>query len=183
MIRLGAIVLAIALVPSAVGSAAQTGERPVRTFPQFAGSWILDEGSSSSPLLMVPRVARILTIATSPSAVTVTREELILSPSDTVPPVSAEVYRFDGKPAVREQGSLMWSYTFLLVADALALSRKDEAINRPGPFTMVTDAYSVDGDVLTVHRQLTSVTEQGEILVMQEPRNNTRHTFLYRRRR
>ena len=173
--------LAVALVPFAVGAWAQTGGRPVRTFPQFAGSWVLDEAASTGPLQMAPRVARTLTLVTSPTAITVTKE-LILGPSDTIAPTSVEVYRFDGKPTVREQGSLTWSYTFTLVADALALSRKDEATNRPGAFTMATDAYSVDGNVLTVHRQLTSVTEDGTILVMQEPRNNSRHTYVYRRR-
>src|SRR4051812_33127063 len=181
MSRLGAIALMAVLIPFAHGAWAQTSGYRVRTFPQFAGSWVLDEARSTGPLLMVPRVARTITIATSPTAVTVTKE-LILSPSDTPPPTSVEVYRFDGKPTVREQGSLTWSYTFALVADALALTRKDDDSNRSGAFTMVTDAYSVDGDVLTVYRQLTSVTEEGAILVMQEPRNNSRHTFVYRRR-
>ena len=48
-------------------------------------------------------------------------------------------------------------------------------------FTMVTDAYSVNGDVLTVHRQLTSVNGTGEIRVMQGPTGNFRQTYLYRR--
>ena len=46
---------------------------------------------------------------------------------------------------------------------------------------MATDAYSVNGDVLTVHRQLTSVNGNGEIWVMQEPTNNFRQTYVYRR--
>jgi hypothetical protein len=46
---------------------------------------------------------------------------------------------------------------------------------------MVTDAYSVEGDVLTVHRQLTSVNGNGEIHVMKEPTNNLRQTYFYRR--
>jgi hypothetical protein len=47
-------------------------------------------------------------------------------------------------------------------------------------YTMVTDAY-VDGDVLTVHRQLTSVNGDGQIHTMREPANNLRHTYVYRR--
>jgi hypothetical protein len=120
MFRFGATALAAALILPAVAAGAQTLDRPVRTFPQFAGSWVLDEAAS-------------------------------------------------------------WSFTFALVADALALTRKDEAANRGG-FTTVTDAYSVDGDVLTVRRQLTSVTAAGTILVMQEPRNNASHMYRYRRR-
>ena len=55
-------------------------------------------------------------------------------------------------------------------------------LNTHGPFTLVTDAYAVDGDVLTVHRQLASVNDAGQIYVMQDPANNVRHTYVYRRR-
>jgi hypothetical protein len=48
-------------------------------------------------------------------------------------------------------------------------------------FTMVTDAYSVNGDVLTIHRQLTSVNGNGEIRVMQSPTGNSRQTYVYQR--
>jgi hypothetical protein len=48
-------------------------------------------------------------------------------------------------------------------------------------FTLVTDAYSVQGDVLTLHRQLVSVSPSGTIFTMMEPSNNFRHTFVYRR--
>jgi hypothetical protein len=66
-----------------------------------------------------------------------------------------------------------------LVADALALTEKLMSSN--GGFTLTTDAYSVTSDVLTVHRQLSSVTSAGHILVMQVPANNFRHTYIYRR--
>jgi hypothetical protein len=63
----------------------------------------------------------------------------------------------------------------------LALSIKEPRPGGGSAFTLVTDAYAVDGDVLTMHRQLTSVTSAGQILVMQDPANNNRQTFVYRR--
>ena len=77
----------------------------------------------------------------------------------------------------------------MLVADALALTEKtsnwvrrgDPQMTNRDAFTMVTDAYSVEGDVLTVHRQLTSVNGDGQIRSMQEPANRVRETYVYRR--
>jgi hypothetical protein len=144
---------------------------------------------------MAPPPAVRLTIATTSTEVTVTRK-LDLSPprrdgtrrlaTNDPPP---EVYRFDGTPTIREGGQYEYSYTFTLVADALALSEKtsnwvrrgDALMSNRNAFTMVTDAYSVDGDVLTVHRQLSSVNGNGEIGVMQEPANQLRQTYIYRR--
>ena len=37
------------------------------------------------------------------------------------------------------------------------------------------------GDVLTVHRQLSRVSADGHIAVMQVPANNFRHAYIYRR--
>ena len=94
--------------------------------------------------------------------------------SDTPDP---EVYRFDGTETTVNR----YSYSFRLVADALALTEKLMSGNGSGSFTLTTDAYSVTGDVLTVYRQLSSVTPTGHILVMQVPANNFRHTYIYRR--
>ena len=60
----------------------------------------------------------------------------------------------------------------------LALTTKND---RPGSFTLQTEAYGVEGDVLTLHVQLVSVSPEGHVLLMQEPTNNFRHTFIYRR--
>ena len=160
---------------------AQAG-RPVRTFPQFVGTWVLDEAASTGRLEIAPRIARSLTIATTPETITVAKR-LRLHPLDRVtdsPP--PEVYRLDGtETSARDERTgvaLERRYRFTLVADMLALTIKE---TRGGAFTLVTDAYSVEGDVLTLHRQLSSVTAEGRILVMQEPANNFRHTFVYRR--
>ena len=74
-----------------------------------------------------------------------------------------------------------YGYSFRLVADALALTEKFMSGNGTGSFTLTTDAYAVTGDVLMVHRQLSSVTPAGHILVMQVPANNFRYTDIYRR--
>ncbi|MNC88641.1 hypothetical protein D3C83_44780 [compost metagenome] len=63
----------------------------------------------------------------------------------------------------------------------LALTIREASRAGGRAFTQFTDALAVDGDTLTLHRQLTSMTDAGAILVMQEPANNLRHTFVYRR--
>ena len=164
--------------------AAQT-ERPVRLFPQFVGTWNLDEAASTGRLMMAPRVPLTLTIATTPTELTVTRR-LRLHPSDrisdTPPP---EVYRLDGSETwitdARTGVTIDRSLRFTLVADMLALTIRDAPRTGARAFTQVTDALAVDGDVLTLHRQLTRMTDAGAILVMQEPTNNVRHSFTYRR--
>jgi hypothetical protein len=86
----------------------------------------------------------------------------------------------DGTPTFRSEWAIEHRYTFMLVADALALTVKSSRLGHPS-FTQVTDAYSLADDVLTVHRQLTSINPEGQILAMQEPTNNFRHIFVYRR--
>lgn len=149
--------------------------RPVRAFPEFVGTWVLDEAASTGALPSTPRMASRMTITTTPAAITIAKR-LRLDPrdkiSDAPPP---EVYRFDGA----ETAINRYSYRFTLVADALALTCK--LMSTDGGFTLTTDAYSVSGDLLTVHRQLSSVTPEGQIRVMQVPANNFRHTYIYRR--
>jgi hypothetical protein len=169
---------------------AQTESPPPRTFPQFVGTWALDESASTGKLTMAPAVARTLNIATTPVEITVTK--LLLVPestrnspywigTETPPP---EVYRFDGtETTVHDQRDPRRErrYSFRLVADSLALTIKETGQNSGGAFTLVTDAYSVAGDVLTLHRQLSSINASGHIATMQTPANNFRHTFVYRR--
>jgi hypothetical protein len=163
---------AIAMV--AAPALAQDG-RPVRTFPEFVGTWVLDEAASTGPLLITPRIPSRMTITTTPSAITVAKRPR-LDPRDKMSDTPApEVYRFDGAETVVNR----YTYSFRLVADALALTEK--LMSSGGGFTLTTDAYSVAGDVLTVHRQLSSVTADGHIRVMQVPANNFRHTYIYRR--
>jgi hypothetical protein len=168
--------------------------REVRTFPQFAGVWAIDHVATTGRMTQATAVA--LTIATSPTEITVARtldlpperpgrEGKRLATNNPLP----ELYRVDGTPTIRHQGQYELSYTFVLVADALALTEKrvhwvrrgDPQMAERNAFTMTTDAFSVDGDVLTVHRQLTSVNGDGEILGMATPANNVRQSYVYRR--
>lgn len=178
--RLLAVVLALSTIPLH----AQV-QREVRAFEQFAGTWVLDEAASTGKLDIVPRIPLNITIET-------TRTELIvrkvprLQPGDrasATPP--AEVYRLDQTETWRTEQRAPGvtrdrGYRFTLVADMLALTIRDREPDAERPFTAVTDAYAVDGDVLTLHRQLTAMTAAGEVLAMRED-GNRRHTFLYRR--
>lgn len=172
------VLLACAVCTAVIGVSSLVraqAERPVRTFPEFVGSWVLDESASTGPLVITPRIPSRMTITTTPSAITIAKR-LRLDPrdkmSDTPDP---EVYPFDGTETTVGRHH----YSFRLVADALALTEK--LMSSDGGFTLTTDACSVTGDVLTVHRQLSSVTPAGHIRVMQVPANNFRHTYIYRR--
>jgi hypothetical protein len=177
--------LAIAILVASSSAASAQVSRPMRTFPQFTGTWALDEAASTGRLNITPRIALQLTIETTPETITVTKRPR-LGPNDrasaTPPP---EVYRLDGNETrltdARTGAVLDLSYRFTLVADMLALTIKEARTGLTDGFTLVTDAYAVDGDVLTVHRQLVSVAPGGTIHTMQEPTNNFRHTFVYRR--
>ena len=186
-------VLVAAAVLGAAPAVAQDDQ--FRTFPQFVGTWMLDESASTGRRRMAPSPAVTITIATTSTDITVT-STLDLPPetrgggrrlaTNTPPPV---VYKLNGAPTLRHGGQYEYTYTFMLVADALALTEKtsnwvrrgDPLMSNRDAFTMVTDAYSVEGDVLTVHRQLTSVNGSGEIHVMKEPANQRRQTYVYRR--
>ena len=186
--------LALLILTAASTGVAAQNERPVRTFPEFVGTWALDEAASTGLLRMAPPPPRTLTIATTTTAIIVTHT-LQLPPetrgggfrtaTETPPPV---VYRFDGTETVREEGIYEHRSTFALVADALALTTKtrnwvrrgDPLMTEREAYTAVTDAYSVEGDVLTLHRQLVSVNGSGQIFVMQGPARN-RQTYVYRR--
>ena len=173
--RLAGVMCAAIIVCSSLGWA-QTG-RPVRTFPEFVGTWVLDESASTGPLVITPRIPSRMTITTTPSEITVAKR-LRLDPRDKISDTpEPEVYRFDGTETTINRRHL----SFRLVADALALTEKYTSINGSGSFTLTTDAFSVTGDVLTVHRQLSSISPEGHILVMQVPGNNFRHTYIYRR--
>lgn len=195
MCRRTSVILTVAALGMAAPALAQDA-RAFRTFPQFVGTWVLDEAASTGRLRMAPPPPRTVTIATTTTEISVTRTiELPPEPpgregfrlsTETPPP---EVYRFDGTEIVRTRGTYEHAYTFTLVADALALTTKtrnwvrrgDPQMSEREAFTSVTDAYSVAGDVLTLHRQLTSVDGEGRIYEMQEPANNFRHTYIYRR--
>ena len=189
-IRLLVVAAAISVAAPVLGQ----NERRVRTFPEFVGTWSLDRAASTGRITQATAVR--LTIATTPTEITVAKELDLLPEqpgregkrlaTNNPPP---ELYRLDGVPTIQQRGQYELSYTFLLVADALALTEKtsnwvrrgDPQMSDRDAFTMVTDAYSVNGDVLTVHRQLTSVNGNREIWVMQGPTGNLRQTYVYRR--
>jgi hypothetical protein len=168
--------LILTFAVSLVAARAQApNERPVRTFPEFVGSWVLDESASTGPLVITPRIPSRMTVTTTPSAITIAKR-LRLDPRDRISDTpDPEVYRFDGTETTIGRHL----YSFRLVADALALTEK--LTSSDGGFTLTTDAFSVAGDVLTVHRQLSRVRPDGHIAVMQVPANNFRHTYIYRR--
>jgi len=160
-------------------------QQPPRTFEPFVGTWLLDEAESTGRLNVAPRIPEQLTIATTAETVTVTKR-LRLLPGDrasaTPPP---EVFRLDGSETqLRDPATgvlLDVTHRFTLVADMLALTVRQLRGGTDKSFTQVTDALSVDRDVLTMHRQLSSVSAAGTIFTMSEPTNNYRHTYVYRR--
>lgn len=153
-----------------------------RTFPEFAGTWVLDETASTGRLEVTPRIPRRMTISTTSRTITIAKELWLRSGDRASATPAPEIYRLDGSETrlvdERTGATLEVSHRFTLVADMLALTVKEGS---PSGHTAVTDAYSVAGDVLTLYRQLTSVTPSGEMRVMQDPRNRARHTFIYRR--
>jgi hypothetical protein len=178
------VVILCTLVGMLPAVASAQADGPARTFPEFVGTWVLDETASTGRLGITPRIPLRMAIATTPLTITITKQ-LRLRPGDhaaaTPPP---ESYRIDGSETrlvdERTGASLDVTYRFTLVADMLAFTVREGNGNGS---TAVTDAYTVTGDVLTLHRQLTSVTRSGQIRVMQDPLNNSRHTYIYRRER
>ena len=175
--------LAFVLPTLAAGQIHPIEQPQPRTFPQFVGTWVLDEPGSSGRLASAP--AATITIATTPDAISVAkvvrpqpgRREA--NPYDPRLP-NPEIYRFDGLDTTVDLFSYIYDYSFRLVADQLALTLKTSRRGFNG-FTLVTDAYAIDGDRLVVHRQLSSISPEGHIRTMQEPANNSRHTFVYRK--
>jgi hypothetical protein len=171
---------AVVLLPSL--SLAQA-DGPARTFPEFVGAWVLDEAASTGRLGIAPRIPMRMTIGTTADAITVSKEPRLHASDRASRTPAPEIYRLDGSETSRVDAgtgvTLDISHRFTLVADMLALTVTERRAG--GGHTAVTDAYTVAGDVLTLHRQLTSVTASGQLRVMQDPANNLRHTFVYRR--
>jgi hypothetical protein len=176
---------ALTLPTLAAGQVHPIEQPQPRTFPQFMGTWTLDEAASTGRLTAAP--GGTLTITTTAEAISVAKGQ---RPRPTIPGREAyqydpqlpspEVYRFDGGDTTADRYSYIYDYSFRLVADQLALTVKMTRRGFKG-FTLVTDAYSVAGDVLTVHRQFSSIDPEGHIRAMQQPTNNSRHTFVYRK--
>src|SRR5688572_4403490 len=173
------------MLPTLAAAQVPLTQVPPRTFPQFTGTWILDEPASTGRLTAAP--ASTLTITTTPEAISVAK---VVRPrplpagreafQDDRGLPNPEVYRFDGRDTTVDNFRYIFDYSFRLVADQLALTVKESRRGFEG-FTLVTDAYAIDGDRLVVHRQFSSISPDGHIRTMQEPTNNSRHTFVYRR--
>lgn len=172
---------ALVAFASLEGASAQRPPNVPRTFPRFAGTWVLDEQASTGTITMAPRIPRTLTITATPETLTLT-ERLRLRPGDNISELQVRTVRFDGTPAVRDRDSRVYQYqdTFLLVADMLVVSTRSTRENQ-GMFDLATDAFAVDGDVLTLYRQLSHVDPPGRIATMGFEPNNFKHTFIYRR--
>lgn len=105
---------------------------------------------------------------------------------------AAEIYRLDGSETqlrdLHTGASLDRTHRFTLVAGALALTHTSTRTEAGGPrqsnrrlTTIITDAYSVAGDVLTVERQHSVLLEPpGHLVTLMNPGNN-RQTIVYRR--
>src|SRR5688572_17155211 len=107
-------------VAMAAGPALAQNERPLRSFPEFVGTWVLDESVSTGPLVITPRIPSRMTITTTPSTVTIVKR-LRLDPRDKISDTpDPEVYRLDGTETTVGRHP----YSFRLVADALALTEK-----------------------------------------------------------
>ena len=171
---------ALACIALAFASAAHA-QQPPRLFEEFRGAWALDGAAGRGRIAGLP-AARTLVIATSATEISVAKDG-----------AAPEVYRVDGREAPlvdpRTGAELQRSSRFTLVAGGLALT---SIVKRPGnggpapspPFRLtniVTDAYSVQGDTLTVERQLSVLREPpGELVTLADSRNN-RQTIVYRR--
>src|SRR5687767_15292149 len=79
--RLDALLIVVAIALLAVPPTWAQAQRPPRTFPQFVGTWVLDEAASTGRLNITPRIPLTMTIATTPEYITVTKR-LRLGPSD-----------------------------------------------------------------------------------------------------
>lgn len=165
-----AVVLAsLMLTVVAERALAQAENSPPRTFQDFAGTWTLDESAGDFRFAGLP-VARTLVIAPTSTEIVVTKDS-----------ADPEIYRIDGTET-RFAGSDR-RLSFTLVAETLALTSRVTRQQRGHAFTnIITDAYAVAGDRLTIERQLSVLVQPpGNLATLSEPGNN-RQTIVYRRK-
>jgi hypothetical protein len=173
------LLLCLPFTGFAISSSAQNEARP-REFTEFRGTWLRDEASGAGSISGLP-VARSLTLATNPTEISLVKDAGL-----------PEIYRIDGSEISlmdeRTGARLDISYRFTLVAEMLTLTSRRTRTERLVDGSagrrltdIITDAYKVDGDVLTVERQLSVLAEPpGHLLTLSNPRNN-RQTLVYRR--
>ena len=112
----------VAAVAVGDGQAGAPPARPSpapRTFPEFAGSWELDEQASTGRITATPGAT--VTFAISATEVTLTRTRKLpeqrSNPPDGTP--VRQVFRLDGSETAVREGPRELRGRFLLVADAL----------------------------------------------------------------
>jgi hypothetical protein len=166
--------LALAMLAAAL--LAQAEIAPAREFKEFRGTWVRDDTAGQGRIGGLP-VAQTLTIATTATELALTKDG------------DDDVYRLDGQDSIL--GDTVKRVT--LVAGALAVTTRRTRHSRGYAFTnIVTDAYSVSGDALTIDRQLSvavqpdpdqsGIEKLGHLVELSEPANN-RQTIVYRRMR
>ena len=180
--RFGILLLGVALVISGANALAQSVQPP-RDFAEFQGTWIHDPDSSAGRIAALP-VAKRLVITTTTTTFTVTKDSR-----------EPEVFRIGaGDEQLRdERTGVLLSVTrrFTLVAGMVALTSTDTRATAGGPASadtgsrtltnIVTDAYSVVADTLTVERQLSVLAQpEGHLVTLANLANN-RMTMVYRR--
>jgi len=144
--------------------------RPPREFTELRGTWMLDESAGTGHITGLP-VAHSIAISTTPTEISLVKDGAV-----------GEVYRIDGtEVAEKDAGTgatLDRRLSFSLVAGMVALTSK----RTRGTLTnIITDAYAVTGDVLTVERQLSVLMQPpGSLVTLSDERNN-RQTLVYRR--
>lgn len=183
----GLVSLLAAAVPmSARQAGAPPDRRPApRLFPEFEGTWVLDEQASTGRVSATPGAT--VTFAITPTEITLTRtpklpEQQGNPPRGSVPFV--HVFRLDGSETSTETPYPYPRGRFQLVSDALVFTTL--TVPRGSDFDTMTDAYSIEGDRLIARRQIVAVrtanpSAPGFIATMQEPTNNRFHYYVYRR--
>ena len=178
--------LAAAAAPMAARQAgAPPDRRPApRLFPQFEGSWVLDEQASTGRMSATPGATVTFAITSTEITLTRTRKlpEQRSNPPSDLPFV--HVFRVDGTETSTETPYPYPRGRFQLVSDALVFTTL--TVPRGSDFDTMTDAYSIEGDRLIARRQIVAVrtdkpSAPGFIATMQEPTNNGFHYYVYRR--
>jgi hypothetical protein len=133
---------------------------------------VLDPAAPNSHIRANAPVPHTLNIVTSPTDVVVMKDS-----------AAGTVFRFDNAQQELPTGAVAsFSYLFTLVGDMLALT-ETRSSTRDGrrSTNIATEAYEVNGDVLTVERQLSVLVEPPGHLVAFEDPGNYRQTFVYRK--
>jgi hypothetical protein len=139
-------VSAIALPLSVLTSARdQAAANALLMFQEFAGSWTLDESASRGRIAGIP-AAKTLIIAPTAETIRVGSN-----------PISLLNYPVDGRE-VKLSGDRSIRFTFG-AGKLILTSTRTRSIRLAN---VITDIYAVEGDVLTVERQVTVVSTPDE---------------------